>query len=397
MENVNNFSGKFGTMKDGFISPHTSQNTLYQTRKQNDSIRDKKSTYKQFNDPTATYINSIPSNENSNKKEKYNNNIYINNYKPRKRKFHVVRNDSNNDILKYFSKNYQKKSKHKNNNILLTDFDSNNSNVNNIIYLVKEGNNDNENNLFFNRNQFRAFKNNNQNIKKSFLPFCVYNNNIGVPNKNNNMCDIKNCPGCIYCSGIKENEKNNTENDYAIENNIENENDDNDKEEDNIIEEEKLNNSNSIRSESVGTFRNNFYEAENEGEKLDKKNILNEDERGKEEKISETIEESIESELHQRGRIFVHCFVNRIMLSRDFRTNNLRKRRNKNRKKINLSWDGIKKKENSTELQYKKNISNSDKNRNSNNNNKKKVRSAPKAPRYPNGLIKSKKVELLRE
>ena len=330
--------------------------------------------------------NYSPFPENNKNNTRYHKNVYINNYKPKNKKFKVIRND--NDILKYFSKNYKKNKindNKDNDDSLLNDFDTTQSNKNNIIYLINPNNN-NENISIKNINNYhnleRQYKDKyyNKKISKNFLPFCIYNNVNGQSIKRI-KCDLKNCPGCIYCLDFKNNKKESNSNININQNKpniIINIDDDYNKNKNildlsknkKILEDSK---SNDFFDEgTLGNFTPNFVNPNNINEIIPKKNTLIEEENNKEENENENEEneeneneekeeneeekeekeekekheeeqeeydtigndiDDIDNELTQRGNRSIHNFINRIKLPREHRIYNEEFLKNKKDKK----------------------------------------------------------------
>ena len=213
IDNIKYKNGKVYNIKKHFLFPSSEQteksfrNTgiIYSNNKNQDYINTANSENINSISTSGIYMQNITKNnyspftENNKKNKRYQNNIYINNYKPKNRKFKVIRND--NDILKYFSKNYRKNNINKTNNILLTDFDSQ-PNKNNTFYLVNNDNNVTIRDMNDYYNLEKQYINNNyddnKKISKIYLPFCIYNHNNSGTLKKQIKCDFRNCPGCIY-------------------------------------------------------------------------------------------------------------------------------------------------------------------------------------------------------
>ena len=383
LENHNYNNENLYNIKQHLLFPTYEQNNQTQKmlKKNGISYTYNKNQY-YINSSNSENINSFSSSKKISKtdyspKRGYYSKIYINNYKPKNKKFKVIRND--NDILKYFSKNYKKNKindNKDNDDSLLNDFDTTQSNKNNIIYLINPNNN-NENISIKNINNYHNLKNQykdkyyNKKISKNFLPFCIYNNVNGQSIKRI-KCDLKNCPGCIYCLDFKNNKKESNSNiniNHNKPNIIINIDDDYNKNKNildlyknkKILEDSK---SNDFFDEgTLGNFTPNFVNPNNINEIIPKKNTLIEEENNKKENENENEEneeneneekeeneeekeekeekekheeekeqeeqeeydtigndiDDIDNELTQRGNRSIHNFINRIKLPREHR------------------------------------------------------------------------------
>ena len=319
--------------------------------------------------------------KNKKRKNTYKQEIYINNYNPRKKKFKRARNYD--EITKYFSKDYKRTKI--TNDIILTDFDSNHSKNNNIFYLInnyqlscsninKIYNNEDNDNI-----KHCKINNNVQKLSKISLPFCVYDmSKLGLTKQYIHNC--KNSPGCIYCLKNKDVNKDNTIFDNP---NLDNEQLKNEDEENNnklflyknLLEENKLDNS--FEDNPLDNQRKLSAKLISINEKYSNKHSLIEEENKDESQSGEKIEEEnegeikideiqsesnktkeskdIDNELIDRGNIFIHNFINRIRLPHEPKCLN-----DKNRKKNKLNLPGIfrRKKKGNDELNSRNNIDN---------------------------------------
>lgn len=315
---------------------------------------------------------------------KDNINIFINNYKPKKRTFNIIRNGK--DISKYISKDYKRKTNISDD---ILNFDSNDSNKNNnIFYLINEKDSNmtisNVNNINSN-NKLYYKKNYHQKISKISLPFCVYNhNNQFLSGKNGN--DIK------FSSSMKKDlipifENGQFKNCPDLFNN-KNEN-----------EENKVNDSN---EDDMGNMTPNFLKPDYINEKIPKKilddsqeeeNNINEqkideeNEEKEEKEEEETLENyDIDNELSERNNISIHNFSNRIRLPHEHR-----KKRNK------FDNNGKIKNKTKSKSMFKNSIKENDDDDDNTKGNKLKVKSTPKSYNNRPKFIKVKKIELLRD
>lgn len=390
--------GKLLDLKQNLILP-TSQSTQSQNIIQNN---DSDIPY-QYNYINSNYSDNGINSMNEIKKENQNRKngktkkfddifkkTYINNFKPRNKKFHIIRNGTENDIAKYFSKNHNNKSKQSIDNIL-DDFDINDSNKNNVFYLVNDKNN---NKKKFNIKNIYTSNNNNRNqcygkkISKVSLPFCVYSNYNKYITKPY-PCDFENCPGCVYCHA-KRKFPNDQDNNINILNFGDNDNDDKSVNDlyrnKNLFEDNKFNNSFDTTP--------NLFEKNDSDQNFFKRNIIPEDDDDDDEYGTENIENEndIGNELDRRNNISIHCFKKIISLPHDNKNNNrlyLRKMANKNgnNPKLNLSANYYKKKNKNNNEMFSKDNGDSRKN----------VKSVPNNYKRGYGLKKDKKIELLRE
>ena len=316
-ENKRYKKDKFSNTNKNILYPTTEPSTQSQRR-----ILNPENSFKNYikknhseNDNSISRYYALNQSEMS-KSQNYSGKIYMNNYKPKNKKFKIFRNQD--DITKYFSKNYKKnKAKNNNDNNILNDFDTNNSKKNNIFYLVNDNNsthnyklknirnnNKNNNNDICNKDN----KNRNdqeQKISKISLPFCIYN----YP------CIGKKCPGCRYCLGFESpNDKNN--NNY-----------------DNI-----LNNLNdSLDENQRGNFTPNFLKINGSNDKIPNNNIIEDNvEESENENETEIIEidSSIGTELSKKGDRSVHCLTNIINIRNELNMTDEDNLSNKNGTKI---------------------------------------------------------------
>ena len=317
----------------------------------------------------------IPRKDYKNKKMKntYKQEIYINNYNPRKKKCKIARNYD--DITKYFSKDYKRTKI--TNDIILTDFDTNNSKNNNIFYLINNyqlpcsninkiyNNEDNDNIKHYKIN------NNVKKLTKISLPFCIYDMSKLELTKQY-IHDCKNCPGCIYCLKNKDVNNDNTIFDNQ---NLDNEQFKNEDEENNNIlyknlsEENKLDNSfednpldNQRKLSAKLIFINEKYsnkhsliEEENKdesqsGEKKEEESDEIQNESSKTNEIKD-----IDNELIDRGDINIHNLINRIRLPHEPKCLN---DKNKKKNKLNLPGKFRRKKKGNNELNSRNDIDN---------------------------------------
>ena len=164
LENHNYNNENLYNIKQHLLFPTYEQNNQTQKmlKKNGISYTYNKNQY-YINSSNSENINSFSSNKKISKtdyspKRGYYSKIYINNYKPKNKKFKFIKNDNN--ILKYFSKNYKKNKindNKDNDDSLLNDFDTTQSNKNNIIYLINPNNN-NENISIKNINNYHNLK-----------------------------------------------------------------------------------------------------------------------------------------------------------------------------------------------------------------------------------------------
>ena len=310
--------------------------------------------------------------------------IYMNNYKPKKKKFKVIRNES--DITNDLSRSHKRNEK--NFDDFLNDCDtasSNNSKKNNIFYLINLSNfsfiNDNLKNIN-KENKNTKFYRPEQKISKISLPFCVYEHTFFPKKQKQNACKNKNCPGCFYCLGIKDdpNNRNKLKNDGKGK-----------KLRDiyNIVypkDEDKL--STSFDDNQTGNYTPNFLKPHNDRIPKKKDNF----EENEDDIDTFDIDSSVGTELSKRGDISVHCINNIITFPKEFfmneekRKNSLNKR---NKRKILSKKDKKGKNKSDIQIKQEEDI----------NKFKDKSKSEPKNKQYPKikGFTKVKKFELLRD
>jgi hypothetical protein len=325
--------------------------------------------------------------ENSKDYNNYYKAIYMNHYKPRKKKFRVFR--SENEITSFFSKEHNK---NKNNDYydILNDCEttsSNNSKKNNILYLVNINNPSFTNNKLDNNNQEKNNKKiilNKQKITKNSLPFCVYEHTSHQPKSKKNACKNKNCPGCIYCLGLM-----NDPNSNMLRNDNRNKKGKKLGDIYNIIYPKEDERSNaSFDDNEIGNTTPNFLKPYNSNDKKPKNNDMIED---------NEVESSIGTELSKRGDISVHCIQNIIKFPKEFYPNDDKLRNNMKKKDIRRKKNALRKdskEKNKTDVEINPKDEEKDiielngraKSEQKNNQLRKK-----------NGLIKIKKFELLRD
>ena len=363
---------KFSNTNKNLLYPTTEQSTQSQRKvlKAENSFKNYiKNNHLENDNSMPRYY---PGNQNDiSKSQNFSGKIYMNNYKPKNKKFKVFRNED--DITKYFSKNYKKNKTKNNNDNILNDFDTNNSKKNNIFYLINDNNsaynyklknmrNNNKNNIndIYNKD-YKNRKNQEQKISKISLPFCIYN----YP------CIGKKCPGCRYCLGLDyPNDKNNNTNDNIL---------------------NTLNNS--LDDNHTGNFTPNFLKLNGSNDKIPRNNIIEDNvEESENENETEIIEidSSIGTELSKKGDRSVHCLINIIKFPNELNMNDEDNLLNKN---------GTKKKS-TKDIGDKQNNSNDDDSQNNLNDPKKqyKSRSEPKNNHDRSSrLRKIKKIELLRD
>ena len=410
LENNKYYKGNLYNMKQKMLFPFTKNFKNQNNIKNNDILINPNPNNRLMDIKDLSHLDYKYKNENNDYTKNYLNKIYINNYIPRKKKFKVARNEQ--DIKKYFSKDYKKNIL--TNDIILSDYDTNNSKRNNIFYLV---NNNQSSPIYIQKNNHpynvekkleTQSKNNNNNIdnfpkkiSKISLPFCIYNYNQGV--SKNYACNNKNCPGCIYCRGFQNNNIDNKNEFDLFKNN-------------NLSEDNKINNSFEENQVNPKLLKNSLIEEENidENESEENKKIEENEEDEEKSDIIEVFEsEEVENELSKRGDISIHNLINRIRLPHEYHLRDLNKNVDKNNKKNKLYLSLKFKKKNNTDKEV--NYRNIDDNRKraksvpkrilikkeDNDNNKNKIKSVPKKNNYNEKsrgkFIKTKKIEFLRE
>ena len=312
-------------------------------------------------------------------------NFNINDYKPKNRKFAIIRNSS--DITKYMPK---ENSKLNDDNYfsLLNDFEVNFPRGNTCFYLIY-----NKPNEFIEFNdinsinyqkaskiRFYQFINNKDevykhNINKLLLPFCIYNHKSTYYGNFNNFCNE------YHIEYIYKNDKNNIKKFTSKKKEEESKNN-------NYYEENYNRNTitipnikNNYENEEIESNEDNKYEGDNEILiKGEKKTIESEEKKNESEsfdKLSFGNNDS-DNELFKRKELNSHCIVNIIKLPKYRNKKNIFKfRRNNNKigekKKINLKNIKQKKIMNlSVDSKLKNNTKSIKENEHSNSNSRKK-------------------------
>ena len=166
LENTKYYKGNLYNMKQKMSFPFNKNNKNQNFIKNNDILINPSPNNRLINIKDLSNLDYKYKNGNKDYTNNYLNKIYINNYIPRKKKFKVARNEQ--DIKKYFSKDYKKNIL--TNDIILSDYDTNNSKRNNIFYLVNNNNQSSPINIQKTSNPY--------NIEKKLESQSKNNNNI---------------------------------------------------------------------------------------------------------------------------------------------------------------------------------------------------------------------------